>query len=105
MATATTIQGFAVALALGVPNANTPFAEAQWDAVMSTAIWNGSQTPGRCHEGGASGDREQDQADEVICINPPVEWGHLHLSGDAIETLRYCRSPDRQLVLTMEDSS
>ena len=47
LATATTIQGFAAALALGVPNANTPFAEAQWDAVgdVTTAIWNGSQTP------------------------------------------------------------
>ena len=41
------IQGFAAALALGVPSATTPYAEAQWDAVgaATTAIWTGSQTP------------------------------------------------------------
>lgn len=41
------IQGFAAALALGVPSATTPFAEAQWEPVgaATTAIWNGSQTP------------------------------------------------------------
>ena len=42
-----TIQGLAAAFALGVPTANTPYADAQWDPVgdATTAIWNGSQTP------------------------------------------------------------
>ena len=42
-----TIAGFGSALNVGVPMANTPFANAQWGPVgdASVAIWNGSQTP------------------------------------------------------------
>jgi arabinogalactan oligomer/maltooligosaccharide transport system substrate-binding protein len=41
-----TIQGFGAALNLGVPMANTPYADAQWGPVgdATNAIWNGSQT-------------------------------------------------------------
>jgi arabinogalactan oligomer/maltooligosaccharide transport system substrate-binding protein len=42
-----TVQGFGTALNLGVPMANTPYADAQWGPVgdATNAIWNGSQTP------------------------------------------------------------
>jgi len=42
-----TVAGFAAALNLGVPMANTPYANAQWGPVgdATTAIWNGSQSP------------------------------------------------------------
>lgn len=41
------LQGYAAALHLGVPIPNTPFAEAQWDAIGAAglAIWTGKQTP------------------------------------------------------------
>jgi arabinogalactan oligomer / maltooligosaccharide transport system substrate-binding protein len=41
-----TVQGFGAALNLGVPMANTPYADAQWGPVgdATMAIWNGSQT-------------------------------------------------------------
>jgi arabinogalactan oligomer/maltooligosaccharide transport system substrate-binding protein len=41
------LAGFGAALNLGVPMANTPFADAQWGPVGDAvgAIWNGSQTP------------------------------------------------------------
>jgi arabinogalactan oligomer/maltooligosaccharide transport system substrate-binding protein len=41
------VAGFGAALNLGVPMANTPFANAQWGPVGDavSAIWNGSQTP------------------------------------------------------------
>ncbi|HLF74073.1 MAG TPA: extracellular solute-binding protein [Anaerolineales bacterium] len=41
------LAGFGTALNLGVPMANTPFADAQWGPVGDAvgAIWNGSQTP------------------------------------------------------------
>jgi arabinogalactan oligomer/maltooligosaccharide transport system substrate-binding protein len=41
------IAGFGAALNLGVPMANTPFANAQWGPVGDAvgAVWNGSQTP------------------------------------------------------------
>lgn len=43
----TAISGFGAALNLGIPMANTPFANAQWGPVGDavSAIWNGSQTP------------------------------------------------------------
>ncbi len=42
-----TIKGFGAAANLGVPMANTPYADAQWGPVgdATQAIWNGSQTP------------------------------------------------------------
>jgi arabinogalactan oligomer/maltooligosaccharide transport system substrate-binding protein len=42
-----TLSGFGAALNLGVPMANTPFAQAQWDPVgdATQAIWSGTQTP------------------------------------------------------------
>jgi arabinogalactan oligomer/maltooligosaccharide transport system substrate-binding protein len=42
-----TIKGFGAALNLGIPMANTPYADAQWGPVgdATNAIWNGSQTP------------------------------------------------------------
>jgi arabinogalactan oligomer/maltooligosaccharide transport system substrate-binding protein len=42
-----TLKGFGASLNLGVPMANTPFADAQWVPVGSatTAIWTGAQTP------------------------------------------------------------
>lgn len=42
-----TIAGFGAAAAIGVPSANTPYANAQWGPVGDAvgAIWNGSQTP------------------------------------------------------------
>lgn len=41
------IAGFGAALNLGVPMANTPYANAQWGPVGDAvaAVWNGSQTP------------------------------------------------------------
>jgi basic membrane protein A len=41
-----TVQGFGNALNLGIPMANTPYADAQWGPVgdATNAIWNGSQT-------------------------------------------------------------
>lgn len=41
------LAGFGAALNLGVPMANTPYANAQWGPVGDavSAIWNGSQTP------------------------------------------------------------
>ncbi len=43
----TTIAGFGANANLGIPMANTPFANAQWGPVgdATAAIWNGSQTP------------------------------------------------------------
>ncbi len=43
----TTLKGFGASLNLGVPMANTPFANAQWGPVgdATTAIWTGAQTP------------------------------------------------------------
>ena len=42
-----TLKGFGASLNLGVPMANTPFANAQWGPVgdATTAIWTGAQTP------------------------------------------------------------
>ncbi|HSJ56334.1 MAG TPA: extracellular solute-binding protein [Anaerolineae bacterium] len=42
-----TLQGFGESLNLGVPMANTPFANAQWGPVgdATTAIWTGAQAP------------------------------------------------------------
>jgi arabinogalactan oligomer/maltooligosaccharide transport system substrate-binding protein len=42
-----TVKGFGSALNVGVPMANTPYADAQWGPVgdATNAIWNGSQTP------------------------------------------------------------
>ena len=42
----TTVRGFGAALNLGVPLANTPYADVQWGPVgeATMAIWNGSQT-------------------------------------------------------------
>ena len=42
-----TLKGFGSSLNLGVPMANTPFANAQWGPVgdAATAIWTGAQTP------------------------------------------------------------
>jgi arabinogalactan oligomer/maltooligosaccharide transport system substrate-binding protein len=41
------LAGFGAALNLGIPMANTPFANAQWGPVGDAvgAVWNGSQTP------------------------------------------------------------
>ena len=43
----TTIAAFGKALNLGIPMANTPYADAQWGPAgdATTAIWNGKQTP------------------------------------------------------------
>jgi arabinogalactan oligomer / maltooligosaccharide transport system substrate-binding protein len=42
-----TLKGFGASLSLGVPMANTPYANAQWGPVgnATTAIWTGAQTP------------------------------------------------------------
>jgi len=42
-----TLSGFGSSLNLGVPMANTPYANAQWEPVgeATTAIWNGAQEP------------------------------------------------------------
>lgn len=42
-----TIKGFGASANLGIPMANTPYADAQWGPVgdATQAIWNGSQTP------------------------------------------------------------
>ncbi len=42
-----TLKGFGASLNLGVPMANTPFANAQWGPVgdATTAIWTGAQAP------------------------------------------------------------
>jgi arabinogalactan oligomer/maltooligosaccharide transport system substrate-binding protein len=42
-----TLSGFGASLNLGVPMANTPFANAQWGPVgdATTAVWTGAQTP------------------------------------------------------------
>jgi arabinogalactan oligomer/maltooligosaccharide transport system substrate-binding protein len=42
-----TLKGFGASLNLGVPMANTPYANAQWGPVgdATTAIWTGAQTP------------------------------------------------------------
>ena len=42
-----TVKGFGAALNLGVPMANTPYANAQWGPVgdATNAIWSGAQTP------------------------------------------------------------
>ena len=42
-----TIAGFGVALNVGVPMANTPYADAQWGPVgdASAAVWTGKQAP------------------------------------------------------------
>ncbi len=42
-----TLAGFGASLNLGVPMANTPFANAQWGPVgdATTAVWTGAQTP------------------------------------------------------------
>ncbi len=41
------LAGFGASLNLGIPMANTPFANAQWGPVgdATTAVWNGAQTP------------------------------------------------------------
>ncbi len=41
------IQGFSKVLNMGVPMANTPYADAQWGPVgdATTAVWTGAQTP------------------------------------------------------------
>jgi arabinogalactan oligomer/maltooligosaccharide transport system substrate-binding protein len=42
-----TVSGFGASLNLGVPMANTPFADAQWTPVgnATTAVWTGAQAP------------------------------------------------------------
>jgi arabinogalactan oligomer/maltooligosaccharide transport system substrate-binding protein len=48
-----TLSGFGASLNLGVPMANTPFANAQWGPVgdATTAVWTGAQTPAEAMAG------------------------------------------------------
>lgn len=56
-----TIGAFGASLNLGVPMANTPFANAQWGPVgdATTAVWNGSQAPQEAMDAAAQAMQDQ----------------------------------------------